>query len=198
MILRIITIIAFIFVSQVQAKETKSKPSAKPKKVSERYDPVPGGARADHHFSQEWDNMVKHQNFPTLTKGFDTSDEEKAKSIDDRKRYIFYMGTSDLVLSSLKYNEMDDEYYRVTHKSKELGTMVLVFHPKYRKCFDDVKKKFEQMQWVALLNDRIDDPAGKGPSFAEIILERPRQCLGKLKSTGSKLPTAVGDITSGD
>lgn len=169
----------------------------KAKDHKEKVDPVPGGARADHHFYQNWEDGIRHQKFPILTKGFDTSDEEKDKSIDDRKRYVFHMGTSDLVLSSLKYNEMDDGYYRVTHKSKELGIMVLVFHPKYRKCFDDIKNKFDEMQWVVLLNDRIDDPSGKGPSFAEIILETPRQCLGKLVITGSKLKTAVKEITAG-
>jgi hypothetical protein len=198
MFTRALLISTFLFNFSALAKETKPKPAPKAKKVSERYDPVPGGARADFHFSQEWDDMVKHQKFPTMVKGFDVSDEEKDKPTDDRKRYIFYLGTSDLILSSLKYNEMDDGYYRVTHKSKEFGTMVLVFHPKYRKCFENVTAKFEQMQWVALLNDRIDDPEGKGPSIAEIILERPRQCLGTFKSTGSKLPSAKSDITSGN
>lgn len=71
---------------------------------------------------------------------------------------------------------------------------MLVVHPKWKKCFDDLKKKFDQMQWVVFIQDKIEDPEGKGPAFPALALEYPRQCLGSLKTTGSKLPDAAGEL----
>jgi hypothetical protein len=55
MILRTLILLICILVQvSAVAKDTKVKAPIKPKKVAERYDPVPGGGRADYHFQKEW------------------------------------------------------------------------------------------------------------------------------------------------
>lgn len=194
-LISILTVLCLsIAVSAKDKTKTKAESAKKPKVI---YGELPGNGRPDHHFAHLWDNMIKDQKFPILPKvgEFDMSDEERDRSTDDRKRYIFHMDTSAVNMKTLELDPADG-YYKVAYSTKGQGTLFLVFLPKYRKCFDDLTKKFDEMQWVVLFNQKIEDPEGKGPTFAEIILEQPRQCVGALKSTGSKLPTAKGDITN--
>lgn len=170
-----------------QAKEkSKTKAKAKPKEDAPYVDPVPGGARADHYFWKQWEGMVKDQHFPQLPHSDELKKDKSDYELnsDDRKRYIFQLDTDAI---DLKNEIWDEGYYVYAYSTKGQGDFLLQVHPQYRKCFDDLKKKFDYMQWVVFTHGEI---VGR----KVIRLEKPRQCLGQLKETGSKLKTAVGAL----
>jgi hypothetical protein len=185
------TLIAILILTlsvTVQAKE-KSKAKAAPKAPETKEDkpyrePVPGGARADHHFWKQWEGMVKDQHFPQLPHSDvlkqDKSDYEKGSDV--RQRYIMQIDTAAV---DLKNEVWDEGYYVYAYSTKEQGDFLLQVHPKYRKCFDDLKKKFDYLQAVVFTHGEI---VGR----KVVRLEKLRQCLGQLKETGSKLPGATG------
>lgn len=150
-----------------------------------RRDPVPGGARADHHFYKQWENMVKGQKFPQLPHASKlTMDGKKLPKIEARQRYIFQMdvrfvGDKDVI--------WDRGYYYFPYETKEQGKLWIVVHPKYRDCFDDLGKRFDLMQFVVWENGDLE-------GWKQVVVEYPRQCLGQLKTTGSKLKDAKGEL----
>lgn len=145
-------------------------------------DPVPGGARADHHFYNKWRDMIAPAKFALLPNSETLKKDKDQVHSDDRPRYIFHMTTSKV---DMKNEIWDEGYYHYAYSDKTQGDFLLQVHPKYRKCFDDLSKKFDEMQWVVFAHGEI---VGR----KVIRLETPRQCLGQLKDTGSKLPTATG------
>lgn len=178
-------IIFFLFTSSIALAKGEGKP---------KRDPVPGGAKADHHFYKQWESMVKGQKYPLLpatAKEIPLPDLTK-ESTAGRQRYIFHMD-----VNAVRVNDKeawDGKYYNFPYNSKEFGVVLLLVLPKYRKCFDDLTKKFDQMQWVVFVWsewDLTEEGLGK---VKQLSLEYPRQCLGQLKTTGSKLPTAVGEL----
>lgn len=181
----IIYAVIFIFALPTMAK-TKSK--AKVAEVSEDKpyrEPVPGGAKADHHFYKQWVGMIEPKHFPQLPHSSKlATGGDKLPSIETRQRYIFQMDTS---FVDLKNEIWDEGYYYYAYSNKEQGDLLIVVHPKYRKCFDDLKKKFDYMQLEVF---EYGELAGR----KQIVLEYPRQCLGQLKETGSKLKTAKGAL----
>lgn len=146
----------------------------------------PGGARADHHLYSQWEGMVKDQKFPSLPYAgkLEVDAEKLPKDQTKRQRYIMQIDTAAV---DLKNEIWDEGYYYFAYSTKEQGDFLLVVHPKYRKCFDDLKKKFDYMQAVVF-------EYGELVKRIQVVIEYPRQCLGQLKESGSKLPTAVGAI----
>lgn len=144
-----------------------------------RVDPVPGGARADYHFFDQWEHMIKDQQFPMLTKETFKKNFE-AKSVEAQPRYILHLSTANLQFSNVVW---DQGYWYYQYDNAEQGSFWLAVHPKYKKCFDDAKKKFDLMQWVVF-------PWGEINGTQTLTVEYPRQCLGQLKDSGSKLPSA--------
>lgn len=141
----------------------------------------PGGARADHHLWTQWEGMVKDQHFPQLPHS-DVLKKEKIdyeKHSNDRPRYIMQIATDAVDMNPIE----DAGYYHFAYSTKEQGDFLIQVHPMYRKCFDNLRKKFDFMQAVVFTNAEI---AGR----KIVRLEKPRQCLGQLKDTGSKLPDA--------
>lgn len=145
-------------------------------------DPVPGGARADHHFFKKWQDQIQPAKFKIMPHSDVLKKDQDQTQSDDRPRYIFHMATSKV---DMKEEIWDEGYYVYAYSTKEQGDFLIQVHPKYRKCFDDLTKKFDEMQWVVFGHGEI---VGR----KVIRLETPRQCLGQLKDTGSKLPDATG------
>jgi len=175
-----ILIIALSF--SVSAKEkTKSKAKAAVTTQDEdkpKVEPVPGGARADHEFYKRWEDSIRHQKFEQLPHSSVLLKDKDQIQSDERKRYIFQLDTAAI---DLKNEIWDEGYYHYAYSTKEQGDYLLQVHPKYRKCFDDLKKKFDFMQWVVF-------PHGDIVGRKVIRLEAPRQCLGDIKeSTGARV-----------
>lgn len=147
-------------------------------------EPVPGGARADHHFYNKWRDMIQPAKFPIMPHSDVLKKDQDQAHSDKRPRYILHLATAKV---DLKEEIWDEGYYHFAYSTKEQGDFLIQVHPKYRKCFDDLTKKFDEMQWVVFGHGEI---VGR----KVIRLETPRQCLGQLKETGSKLPSAVGAI----
>lgn len=173
---QVFLILMLSLISTVTFGKTVSKP---------RRDPVPGGARADHHFYKQWESMIKNQKFPQLPHASKLAkDAKKLPSVETRQRYIFQMdvrfvGDKDVI--------WDDGYYYFPYETKEQGKLWIVVHPKYRVCFDDLGKRFDLMQFVVWENGDLE-------GWKQIVVEYPRQCLGQLKTTGSKLKDAKGEL----
>ncbi len=177
-------ILTLILVSTATAN-AESKP---------KRDPVPGGARADHEFYKKWERMIKDQKFPLLpakASEIPLPDLNKA-STEGRQRYIFHMDVNSVHINDK--TDWDGKYYNMVYNSKEFGVVLLLVMPKYRKCFDDLKKKFDQMQWVVFVWSEWDLREEGLGKVKQLALEYPRQCLGQLKTTGSKLKDAVGEL----
>lgn len=176
--------IFFLILTSTVIAKSKGKAKIVETKEDKPYrDPTPGGAKADHHFYKQWVGMIEPQHFPQLPPSSKLEkDGDKLPSLEKRQRYIFQMDAS---LVDLKNEIWDEGYYYYAYSDKEQGDLLLVVHPKYRKCFDDLKKKFDYMQWEVF---EYGELAGR----KQIVLEYPRQCLGQLKDTGSKLPSALG------
>ncbi|MBY0314407.1 MAG: hypothetical protein K2Q26_02740 [Bdellovibrionales bacterium] len=173
--MRATLLIIAVFASvTVTAKESK-------KKYLGPIESPPGGARADHDLWKQWEGMVKHQHFPPLphSSKLEKNDDKLGPQVT-RKRYIMQIAT-DMV--DLKNEIYDEGYYYFAYTDKEQGNLMLVVHPKYRKCFDDLRKKFDFMQAVVYQGGAL---VGR----IQVVLEYPRQCLGQLKDTGSKLRDA--------
>ena len=127
--------------------------------------------------------MIQGQKFPPLPHESKLEgDPKKLPKIESRQRFVFQLDTR---FVDIKNEIWDDGYYYYAYRSKDQGNLWIVVHPKYRVCFDDLTKKFDLMQWVSFENGEI---AG----WKQVVLEYPRQCLGQLKDTGSKLKTAKG------
>lgn len=181
----IIFILICILSSTVMAKSKVKSKDVETKEDKPYREPVPGGAKADHHFYQQWVGMIEPKHFPQLPHSSKlAADGDKLPSIETRQRYIFQMDTT---FVDLKNEIWDEGYYYYAYSNKEQGDLLIVVHPKYRKCFDDLKKKFDYMQLEVF---EYGELAGR----KQIVLEYPRQCLGQLKETGSKLKTAKGAL----
>lgn len=181
------TFIAVLILCLSTTVSAKDKAKATPTKAEEQkpwIESPPGGARADHYLWKQWVGQVEPQHFPQLPNSevlkMDKSDFEK--NSDDRQRYIMQIDTAAV---DLKNEIWDDGYYVYAYSTKEQGDFLIQVHPMYRKCFDDLKKKFDYMQAVMFTHGEI---VGR----KVVRLEKPRQCLGQLKNTGSKLPAAAG------
>ncbi len=187
------TMIAILILTISVSVNAKDKPKTKiaPKEsvVQEDppyRDPVPGGARADHHFYTKWRDMIQPAKFPFLPHSSELmkdKEEEKVHS-NQRKRYILHLDTSHV---DMKNEIWDSGYYHYAYSTKEQGDFLIQVHPQYRICFDNLTKKFDEMQWSVFTNG---DLVGR----KVIRLEVPRQCLGQLKETGSKLKSATGAL----
>lgn len=169
-------LVALMFCSVGQGKATDHK------KYQGDIESPPGGARADHVLWKQWEGMVKDQHFPQLPHSDvlkkDKSDFEVGS--DARQRYIMQI---DVDAVDLKNEIWDEGYYVYAYETKGQGELWIQVHPMYRKCFDDLKKKFDYMQAVVFTHGEI---TGR----KVVRLEKPRQCLGQLKDTGSKLKDA--------
>tara|TARA_B110001454_G_C12723340_1_gene436838 strand:- start:53647 stop:54168 length:522 start_codon:yes stop_codon:yes gene_type:complete len=142
----------------------------------------PGGARADHQLWKQWEGMVKDQHFPQLPHS-DVLKKDKTDYENDSSKRQRYIMQIDVDAVDLKNEIFDDGYYHFAYSSKGQGDFLIQVHPKYRLCFDDLKKKFDYMQAVVFTHGEI---VGR----KVVRIEKPRQCLGQLKDTGSKLPDA--------
>lgn len=182
----VIFVMIFVLSSNVIAKSKAKSKAAESKEDKPYRDPVPGGANADGYFYQQWRDMVQPQNFPFLPKADVLVKDKTDYELDSnkRKRYIFYM---DVTKVDMKNEIWDEGYFHYAYSDKESGDFLLQVHPQYRKCFDDLTKKFDQMQWVVFTHGEI---VGR----KVLRLEKPRQCLGQFKYTGSKLPTAKSEF----
>ena len=182
----IILILAVSVMVQAKGKPKAAQKVQVAKKDKPYRDPVPGGANADGYFYQQWQDMVQPQGFAFLPKADVLMKDKTDYEVDSskRKRYIFYM---DVTKVDMKNEIWDAGYYHYAYSDKEQGDFLLQVHPQYRKCFDDLTKKFDQMQWVVFTNG---DMVGR----KQIRLEKPRQCLGQFTYTGSKLPTAKSEF----
>ena len=144
---------------------------------------LPYGGRTDYTLAQNW-QAAQDQHFPILPAQKDLKDEPYDPSqLASAPRYIFHMDVGSLQ-NGHKPIFCENGYFYFFYKNKEQGQLALVALPKWRKCFDNLKAKFSEMQWVVLNNG----PADSG--VHEIVLEAPRQCTGDFKETGSKLSTA--------
>ena len=183
----VIAVCLSISVTAFAREKAKTKAAPKPKVEAKSADtpylePVPGGVRADHEFYKRWEGSIRHQKFEQLPNSSVLLKDKDQVHSDDRKRYIFQLDADAI---DLKNEIWDEGYYHYAYSTKEQGDYLLQVHPKYRKCFDDLKKKFDFLQWVVFSNGEI---VGR----KVIRLEVPRQCLGDIKESGSKLPTAKG------
>jgi hypothetical protein len=129
----------------------------------------------DWRLADVWDNMIKHQRFPFLPNS-SKMPEKFNKDPKKRQRYIFHMDTHAL----LKQSYFEDNNYWLVFKNKPMGTYVLIVHPKYKKCFDNAKNKFDEMQIVVFSNGKLN-------GIETIVVEYLRQCNGTYKATGGKL-----------
>lgn len=165
-------------VGQGKAADNKAKKYLGPVEA------VPGGARADHFLFRQWQDMIQPQRFPMLPHSDKLKPLEKKLSADQakRQRYIMQIAVDKI---DLKEEIFDEGYYYFAYSDKDQGDLLIVVPPYYRKCFDDLEKKFDFMQAEVY---QLGDLVGR----QQVVLEYPRQCLGQLKETGSKLPTATG------
>lgn len=167
--------VALLFCTVAQGKAADQKKYAGP------IESPPGGARADHALYKQWESMVKDQKFPMLPHSSKMEkDDDKLGPQTKRPRYIMQIATDRVDLKNEIY---DEGYYYFAYSDADQGDLMIVVHPKYRKCFDDLKSKFDFMQAVVY-------PGGALVGRIQVVLEYPRQCLGQLKDTGSKLPDA--------
>jgi len=150
---------------------------------------VPGFPNADAHFYTKWEGMVKAQHFPFLPEKASAIPlpNLKEESTVGRQRYVFHM---DVNSTHVDDKTWDGTHYNYVYRSKEFGLILLLVMPKYRECFDNLKKKFDQMQWVVFVWDEHDLTAEGFGKVKQLALEYPRQCLGQFKYTGSKLKNA--------
>lgn len=144
----------------------------------------PGGRTTDIYLYRQWEFSVKHQGFAPYPK----IEANKEDSIDmsppsSRKRYIFQLAVDQLDEKSESWDQ-DGGYYMYKYSDSDQGDLWLRFDPQYRVCFDNLQIKFDFMQWVSYI---YGDYQGRKTLF----LEAPRQCLGDLAFTGSKIPTAL-------
>lgn len=144
----------------------------------------PGGQTTDIFLYKQWEFSVKHQKFSPLPK----QESGKEDFVDmsppaKRKRYIFQLAVDQLD-SKVEAWDPEGGYYMFKYADPDQGSLWLRVHPQYRDCFDNLKLKFDFMQWVSYFHG---DLQGR----KVIFLEAPRQCLGDLAFTGSKLPTAL-------
>jgi len=184
------TLFILIFVLSVTATaKSKTKPKSEPKSPTVKEEapyrePVPGGVRADQEFWKKWEGSIRHQGFKILPHSDELKKDKDQVHSDQRPRYILHMDTSKV---DMKNEIWDEGYYHYAYSTKEQGDFLLQVHPRYRECFDDLTKKFSEMQWVVFGHGEI---VGR----KVLRLETPRQCMGQLKETGSKLPTASGAL----
>lgn len=185
--MRILFLISAIMIAtSALAKVDKTTAKSTDKKYQGPVESPPGGGRADHFLVQQWENMIEPQKFPQLLTSKELGKLEKSlpEKQTERQRYIFQIDTAHVDLKNEIWDD-DDGYYRFAYSTKEQGDFLIVVHPKYRKCFDDLKKKFDYMQAEVY---QLGELVGR----QQVVLEYPRQCLGQLKRTGSKLPSAKG------
>lgn len=158
---------------------------AQAKKYQGPIEEPPGGAKVDQHLYKQWVNMIEPQHFPMLPHSDKlVADDKKLPAMEKRQRYIVHLDTAKVDMKNEIY---DEGYYYFAYSTKEQGDLLVVVHPKYRKCFDDLKKKFDYMQAEVF---EYGELAGR----KQIVIEYPRQCVGTLKYTGSKLPSALSDL----
>lgn len=144
----------------------------------------PGGQSTDFFLYKQWEFSAKHQKFPPLPKQeAGKEDFTDMSPPSKRKRYIFQLATDQLD-SKVEAWDPEGGYYMFKYSDPDQGSLWLRFHPQYRDCFDNLKIKFDFMQWVSYIH-------GDYQGRKVIFLEAPRQCLGDLAFTGSKLPTAL-------
>lgn len=182
----VIFILICLLSSTVIAKSKAKSKDVETKEEKPYREPVPGGAKADQYLYTQWVGQVEPQKFPQLPHS-DVLKKDKTDydlHSDDRKRYIMQIDTSSV---DLKNEIWDEGYYHYAYSNKEQGDFLIQVHPRYRKCFDNLKKKFDYMQAVVFTHGEI---VGR----KVIRIEKPRQCLGDLKYTGSKLPNALSDL----
>lgn len=143
-----------------------------------------GGQTTDIFLYKQWEFSVKHQKFPPLPKQ-ETGKEDftDMSPPSKRKRYIFQLAVDQLD-SKVEVWDPEGGYYMFKYADPDQGNLWLRFHPQYRDSFDNLKTKFDFMQWVSYTH-------GDYQGRKVIFLEAPRQCLGDLAFTGSKLPTAL-------
>lgn len=139
-----------------------------------------GGPNLDEELHQEWMTYIKDQAFPLMPPASKLAETKLDTDLTKRQRYILHVGTSHINKKSV-FNE---GYHYFNYKSAETGRIFLVVHPKFRDCFDDVQKKFDQMQMVVF-------PNGKPNSDVyEVIVEKLHQCRGDFAGSGGKLKKA--------
>lgn len=144
----------------------------------------PGGQATDIFLYKQWEFSVKHQKFPPLPKQeAGKEDFTDMSPPSKRKRYIFQLAVDQLD-SKVEAWDPEGGYYMFKYADPDQGNLWLRFHPQYRDCFDNLKTKFDFMQWVSYTH-------GDYQGRKVIFLEAPRQCLGDLAFTGSKLPIAL-------
>lgn len=144
----------------------------------------PGGKTTDIFLYKQWEFSIKHQGF----KPYPKMDASKEDFVDmsppaSRKRYIFQLAVDQLDEKSESWDQ-DGGYYLYKYSDPDQGDLWLRVDPQYRVCFDNLQVKFDFQQWVSYI---YGDYQGRKVLF----LEAPRQCMGDLAFTGSKLPTAL-------
>lgn len=143
----------------------------------------PGGGRADHYMYDKWENSVRHQGFPQLPHASKLiKDWDKLPPVPERQRYIMQIATDAVDLKNEIY---DKGFFYFAYSNKEQGDLLIMVHPKFRLCFDDLRKKFDFMQAVVI-------EYGELVGRKQVAIEGLRQCWGDFKYTGSKLPGAKG------
>jgi len=144
----------------------------------------PGGQTVDLFLYKQWEFSVKHQQFTPLPLQAGAKEDFVDMSPPaKRKRYIFQLAVDQLD-SKVEAWDPAGGYYMFKYSDPDQGSLWLRVHPQYRSCFDNLKIKFDFMQWVSYIH-------GDYQGRKVIFLESPRQCLGDLAFTGSKLPTAL-------
>lgn len=144
----------------------------------------PGGRTTDIFLYKQWEFSIKHQGFKPYPKmAANKEDEVDMSPPASRKRYIFQLAVDQLDEKSESWDQ-DGGYYMFQYSDPDQGDLWLRVDPQYRVCFDNLSLKFDFMQWVAYV---YGDYQGRKTLF----LEAPRQCLGDLAFTGSKIPTAL-------
>ncbi|MBL7554640.1 MAG: hypothetical protein JNM24_02375 [Bdellovibrionaceae bacterium] len=144
----------------------------------------PGGKTTDIFLYKQWEFSVKHQKFLPLPKQeAGKEDFSDMSPPSTRKRYIFQLSVDQLD-SSFEAWDPEGGYYMFQYTDPDQGNLWLRVPPQFRDCFDNLKLKFDFMQWVSYI---VGDYQGR----KVIFLEAPRQCMGDLAFTGSKLPMAL-------
>lgn len=143
-----------------------------------------GGPNLDSELAFEWKTRIADQKFPMLPHA---SKMPKIVASSDtlkmRQRYIMYIGTAHL--NPDMQEGFSEGYYQMHYASKVQGNFLLEIHSKYKECFENARKKFDEMQLVVFSNGSYPTPNGQG--MEGVIVEKVRQCRGDYPESGGKL-----------
>lgn len=142
-----------------------------------------GGPNLDAELHHEWQTYVKDQAFPSLPHSSKLPKEPSEPDRAKRQRYIMYLDMRRLN-SRMEDHAKYKGYYQMQYASKEAGNYIVAVHEKFKECFVNAAKKFDEMQAVVFQEESYEADATR---VHAIVVEKPHQCRGDFPASGGKL-----------